>query len=226
MFSFFRRNQKESEQCFIQDNPIDTELSYKNFIERVDDQLIGKAIDEKLLILNYLIDSVEIDMCSSAVLEPFISHCRPLLEPFPILFYDNDEVIRVYREKMNVSLSTSHVYVCPWSSKRQVSNILYLNKKDWVFDVSNHKSYYYSDLNLLYVYNGNHSINAGRYFKKGSVLAYEVDMIPLYKDCTTDGKALIYKNNQAISDFSDFRLAVLFTLGKYRWEINHRHIND
>ena len=34
------------------------------------------------------------------------------------------------------------------------------------------------------------------------------------------------KNNQTISDFSDFRLAVLFTLGKYRWEINHRHIND
>lgn len=99
MFSFFRRNQKESEQCFIQDNPIDTELSYKNFIERVDDQLIGKAIDEKLLILNYLIDSVEIDMCSC-------------------------------------------------------------------------------------------------------------------------------KNNQTISDFSDFRIAVLFTLGKYRREINHRHIND
>lgn len=34
------------------------------------------------------------------------------------------------------------------------------------------------------------------------------------------------KHNQTISDFGDFRLAVLFTLGKYRWEINHRHIND
>lgn len=25
------------------------------------------------------------------------------------------------------------------------------------------------------------------------------------------------KNNQTISDFGDFRIAVLFTLGKYRW---------
>ena len=100
--------------------------------------------------------------------------------------------------------------------------IIYLFNKDFAYDKVNHYSYYYDDIDLCYVYNGNHSINAGRYYKKGKIISVCCNMTLLYDNCYTDGlKWYNLHTNEVIDTVEDFRLAAIFELAKKRYMLNN-----
>ena len=82
--------------------------------------------------------------------------------------------------------------------------------------------YYYKELNICQVMNGNHSIAAGIYTEKGTVLAKIVDMKPLFENLKTDG-AYYYSihNNTIIEEVQDFRIAVIFEIAKMKYKLEN-----
>ena len=86
----------------------------------------------------------------------------------------------------------------------------------------NHIVYYYKELNICQVMNGNHSIAAGIYTEKGTVLAKIVDMKPLFENLKTDG-AYYYSihNNTIIEKVQDFRIAVIFEIAKMKYKLEN-----
>ena len=86
----------------------------------------------------------------------------------------------------------------------------------------NHIVYYYKELNICQVMNGNHSIAAGIYTEKGTVLAKIVDMKPLFENLKTDG-AYYYSihNNTIIEEVQDFRIAVIFEIAKMKYKLEN-----
>lgn len=181
--------------------------------------------EDKLLLLDYLIQTILADVCADAVFKPLVSWPEQTLsDPFPSKYYDKtgQEHPIMQGEVIPVDLETSIVYVQPWSKEKAVSKLLFLKNHDFVFDRNNHYSKYYANINLCYVYNGNHSINAGRYYRKGTIMSPVYDLESLYPHCTTDGIYWYNKHTGSrISEVADFRLAAVFSIAQLRWTIRN-----
>lgn len=197
--------------------------SYRSIVELAKRYTDKQTIQEQILMLTYLINSLLDDICTSVIVEPLIKPVMGILQdPFPREYYDengNSHSISIDK-KINVDLSASKIYVRPWNNKRTFDNLKSLLIKDFVFHEENHFSIFYTDINLCYVYNGNHSINAGRYLQKGTILSEEYDISLLYSNYVTDG---IYwydtHSKEVIYKVKDFRLAAVFSLAQMRYKI-------
>ena len=202
--------------------------NFKSVIEIAEVNIHDKDDLEKIVILDYIIDILKIDICSSGIVEPFIiKPSSPYKFPFPFRIYDeNENQIEIFCGQKEITLENTDIYVRPWDTSRQFKNILNLKDKDFVYDKDNHYSYYYNDINLCYVFNGNHSINAGKYFKKGKIISTVCDITLLYHHCYTDGIHWYNSHtNNIITDVDDFRLAVIYQLAKKRYFIRN-NINN
>ena len=110
------------------------------------------------------------------------------------------------------------IYIQPWNNERTFNNLINLVNKDFKFDKINHKSIYYKDINLCYVFNGNHSINAGKYLKKGSIISQKLDLTQIYPHVFSDGRNWYnIHTNEIYYKVDDFRLASLFEIAKKRY---------
>ena len=217
---FFRKKKainvdKERRETFLH--------SYDRIIRLVDRYMNTYNRDEAVYILDYLIGSMLDDVCSSVIVSPWISYPNGLLpEPFPDHYFDenNDRHEIDTGKYTKVELAESRIYVRPWNTDRTVDNLLSLMIKDFSYDKSNHYSYYYGEIDLCFVYNGNHSINAGRYLKKGEILSKELDLTLLYPHCKTDG-VFWYNSHtdEKLREVSDFRLAAVYTLASMKHDI-------
>lgn len=187
--------------------------SVRLIMECANNYMENKSKAEQLILLDYLIDSLKIDLCATGIIFPWYNQpTTPFNLPFPSRVYDEkgNEIV-IYGAKTEVSLESSSIYVRPWENNRAFDSIIYLSNKDFVYDKDNHGSYYYDDIDLCYVYNGNHSINAGRYFKKGKITSVCCNMVLLYEHCFTDGKAWYNSHtNEVLFSVDDFRLAALY----------------
>lgn len=197
----------------------------KHLTETVQSFTNGKDKSEQIVIFDYIIKSLIDDACTSKIVEPLIKPTEGVLdEPLPLFYYDeNGNSKSIYTsKKISVDLTTANIYVRPWSIDKTLDSLLNLSDKRFVYKSNNHFSYYYTDINLCYVHNGNHSINAGRYYKKGTILSDEADTALLYPHINTDG---VYwynaHTNQIIDGVSDFRIAAVFLVAKMKNELTN-----
>lgn len=200
--------------------------SYKRLIYLANLYLDTYSQDEAVYILDYLISSILDDICTSVIVEPLITITSGILpEPFPVHYFDEyNEQHEIHTGNVrNIDLSKSNIYVRPWNTEKTMDNLISLMKKDFRYDKNNHYSYYYSDIDLCYVHNGNHSINAGRYLKKGEILSQELDLTLLYPHYKTDG-AFWYNSHtgENTGKVSDFRFAAVFTMASIRYDIKSK----
>lgn len=208
------------------DREMHIKASYERIIDVAKTYSHGSTKEEYLMLLDYLIDTLLDDVCTSVVVEPltrFVDGTLP--EPFPNVYIDekgNRHCI-CQKTKTAVDLSTAKIYVRPWNNDRTKKSMKRLSKEDFTYYEDNHWSIFYTDINLCYVYNGNHSINAGRYFHKGTIFSRKYDLPEIYPYCMTDG--LNWYNpftNQVLSNVSDFRLAAVYTLAQMRYTVKNQ----
>lgn len=199
--------------------------SFDSVINLTEAFLENKSDSDKIVILDYIIDILKVDICSSGIVEPFIIQpSEPYNYPFPNSVYDeNGNTINGRKGIIEIELDKTDIYVRPWNVERQFKSILSLKDIEFEYDKTNHWSLYYSDINLCYVFNGNHSINAGKYFKKGKINSEYLDLTLLYPHCYTDGKHWYNSHtNDIIADVDDFRLATIYELAKKRFFIKNK----
>ena len=211
------------------------EFSFKKYhskIMEVANSWIEKAEnnEERILLLDYLIDTILADVCTGKLFLPLITHPKlPLPSPFPTDYYDPFGVCETIQteETISVSLSGSTpVYLCPWNNERCAASLVKISKNKFVCD-DNHKAHFYTDIGLCHVYGGNHSINAGRYFKKGVIEATVCHTELLYPHCYTDGAYWHnFHTNEKLFRVSDFRFAAVYSLARIRANFKRENCCD
>lgn len=180
----------------------------------------NKPHEEQLIYLNYLIEVLLRDIVSSGAAAPLILHCKePFSEPFPTGYYDkNNNWNSIYSDKyIEVNLADTMIYVRPWNNRRTASNVRDFAKKAFVYQKEEHLSHFYTDIDLCYVFNGNHSVNAGRYYKNGKIISQVFETEKLYPYYETDGAYWYNKQTkEKYLQVDDFRLAAVYSLAKMR----------
>lgn len=191
----------------------------------------GQTTEAKIDILDYLIDVLLVELCACGAVDPLINSRSILYRngfraPFPIEYLDqNGQQVKMYGEQtMEVGLAKTKIYVHPWCNRKTADALALLKNSDFIYDKDNHISYYFTDLDFCYVYNGNHSINMGHYMKKGTIMSHICDMEQLYRKIRTDGVKWYLRENDNIirSEVEDYRLAAIFTFGQMRYELKRK----
>lgn len=178
--------------------------------------------DEQIILLDYIVDMLKEDICSGNAAKVLMSsYSSPFKEFIPLYYEDENGVKRsiLCDEKHSVNLAKAHIYLCPWNKMRIPDNLFRLKQVPFKYDDENHKSHYYTDIDLCHVYNGNHSIHIGVYLKKGEIKSEVCRTELLYSHCYTDGEYWYNSHtNKSISKVGDFRIAALY----YAAQIRHR----
>lgn len=204
-------------------NSCEIKQSYSEVISTARAWIRNKSEQDQILILDYIIDILIEDICSSGAADVLKNtSSSPFTKCIPRFCTDenNNTIDICTREKTEVNLSEVKLYVCPWNKSRTVDNLIRLNKTAFVFDETNHMSDFYTDINLCHVYNGNHSIHIGGYLKKGSITSNLCHTELLYPHCTTDGLYWYNKHTgDKLCNVPDFRLAAVFAAAQIRYEL-------
>lgn len=219
MTIFKHRNKENSKQnnniCINGKESYDEILSLVNTWRKQD------SGSEIINLLDYLIDVILTDVCTRHISDLLYQKEPPdnLKNIFPFSCFNEDkkELSIITNMNKEVDLSDTKVYVCPWHKKRLHDNLLNINKNNFEYDETNHRSYYFTDIDFCYVYNGNHSIHAGIYYKKGKIISKVCKTELLYLHCKTDG--LFWYNahtNEKIMPVTDFRIAAVFSIAQIR----------
>lgn len=144
--------------------------------------------------------------------------------PFFSSFYNEDGNTLSFSDsskKVNVNLSSTKIYLHPWNNDRTSESLVNISGNDFVYNKNNHFAIYYPYINLCYVTCGNHSINAGRYFRKGSIVADEFNLTACFPHIKTDGCYWFNAHtNEPLIPVDDYRFAAIFTIAKMKYELN------
>lgn len=220
MFNFrklFEKKHLNADSCLAQE-------SHWNIMKLAKCYIDNQPPEEADFLLQYLIDTVLDDICTSKIIEPLISYTdMPLIPPIISYCYDENgkEVTTLTKRIVEVNLTTAKLYLCPWNNEKLSENLCSLRKKDFEFQGNaNQISFYYEEINLCHVCDGNHSINAGRYLKKGTIKSELRSLKAIFPHCFTDGNWWYNKyTNKRICDVTDFRFAAAYSLAQLRSEL-------
>lgn len=191
--------------------------NYENICNMIENNIAKLSSREKLIVLNYYIETLTIDFGSCIIAKPLYQIITPNFTPFfPTVYYDeNGNFHNVSSRKRDISLKDTHIYLNAWNNERTISNLLNIEKNEIVYYNDNHYGNYYPELNLCQVFNGNHSINAGRYLKKGFITVDEYKLCDIFPYVTTDGYEWICtKYSASLGKVNDFRIASLYHISK------------
>jgi hypothetical protein len=182
--------------------------------------------EEKSIILNYIMNTIKIDMQSEYIVDLFYhSDAKEIpRDHFPLEYYDENgnkhELISGEPQMRLVSLKDDYVITFPWNVDRIKDNILNITKNGFRYFSNNHFAYYYSEVDLCIVCNGNHSIASGIYNKDGTIQVKVVDIAPLFQHVSTDGAYFFNRHtNEIVWGLQDFRIAILFEIAKMKYNI-------
>lgn len=183
--------------------------------------------EDKIIILDFMLDVIREDLKTDLLTTIFYSKENfesRIKFPFPFYYYDefgNEFELFPEEERLvRVDLAKDCVLVLPWNRKRMRDSIKNIFANEFKFDESNHKAYYFSHVDICYVYNGNHSIASGIVYKKGYIQAKECDLSKLFDHVHTDGLYWYNShNNQRLDDLFDFRIGIIYEIAKLKYQI-------
>lgn len=143
--------------------------------------------------------------------------------PFSRAYFKEDSDIpnkaKLIRDDKVIDLSKDPVVLLPWNRYAFSSIIKSIAEIGFKYIKSNHRGYYFSDLELCYIYNGNHSIATGIIKKTGQIEVKEYDIKNLFKDLTTDGSYWYINGERQLREVFDFRIAILYELAKIKYNL-------
>ena len=185
-----------------------------------------ETVEEQIAILDYLMEVIKTDFQAELRADMlYKQEARTVTEIFPVDYAIAHHMIPERGPKENwvlktVDLSKDCVLLVPWSEARMIRSIKNLFKNDFCYYSYNHWSYYYTYVDLCYVYSGNHSIAAGIHFRKGSIQAEQIDITPLFPHVHTDGIDWYNSHTgEVIGQTADFRIGALYEIAKLKKEI-------
>lgn len=219
MFKFFK---KEEPQKL---NDFNFAFSKVKFILKY-----ANTLDEKITILNSAIEIVKSDikysLLSDIIYKEFSRDLTGVfLAPFKVITENGIMENHYTDELIEIDLSKDTVISVPWNAERFAKKIIHLKNSDFIYHENNHFAYYFTDLDITYLYNGIHSGTVGALFKKGFIKAEKVNIETIYP-------YIYYKGDYAYSSIThekifkiiDYRLALLFELGKMRYNMLNENI--
>ena len=188
------------------------------------------TIEDKILLLDYLSNTIRTDMqtdiLSNIIYNPVKNEPIELPQLYIPSFYidENGESKEVYISRTadkEIELGEETVLSYPWSQSKLTDKIKLINKVEFKYYNDNHDAYYYPEIGICQVLNGQHSIACGIYHKKGKIWAKIINMQPLFDNIyTNDGTNWYSKyDNRTISKIKDFRIGLLFELVKIKLKL-------
>ena len=168
-----------------------------------------KGTAERLDFLEYALDVIRTDLIASYQAKQFYREIiRKEANPFP--FPDRFRCA----EKIEVDLAATPVFTVPRKRDSIIELLPHLKKERFAGN-DNHRAIHYPYMDICYVYDGVHSVTIGKYYKTGVITAETYDMRKVYETIYVDGEKWRYKNTgDMIADVFDYRLAVIFEIGR------------
>lgn len=118
-------------------------------------------------------------------------------------------------EKVELNLAETSVITDVWDQEKMRDAIRNVFQHGFQYIKMQHQAYYYPELELCEVYNGNHHVEAGKYFKNGKITAEVIHLSKLYDLLDTDGVYWISRENgNKLGRVRDFRMAILYELAR------------
>lgn len=205
-------------------------IEYKNAMAYIERILNEKMKDEdKIVILDFVSEMVKKDLQSNVITTIFYSEDhfkKNLTRLLPPLYFDENNVEHYFQPEdasnysKNIDLSTDCVLVMPWNKDRLPKNILNIFKNGFIHHPSNHMAYYYTELDICYVYNGTHSITSGIGYKNGLITAEVFQMNRIFEHIRTDGLHWYSThNNIQLGEVYDFRVAIIYEIAKIKYNL-------
>ncbi len=200
---------------------------FREAVAAVSAFLEGASDDRKLLLLNFVMEIIKNDLKYDLLTK--VLYTRRHLSswgwpPFPLVCYDeNGDRIEVFADagkKRAVNLAEDCVLVVPWDRRRLRLTVETVGTDGFEFDRLNHWAYYFSPIDICYVFNGKHSIAAGVGHKRGYIEAAEHDVSVIFDHVYTDGRYWYSRHSGAkLGPLYDFRIGILFELA---WQKSQR----
>lgn len=201
-------------------------IKFDETIDLAQSWVSGKSKEEQIILLDYMMEVIKTAMCIGEKVGTFSGNERPRLEtPFPTHYTSSDGTQKAFGtgEEIDVDLSSTDVYVRPWNKERTWQNILKIKQEEFKHDPSNHKADFYTGVDLCYISNGNHSINAGVYLKKGTIKANVIHIEQMFEHYDTDGYDWIeLKTGRRFALEPDETPAILYALYRMKYELEDR----
>ena len=228
---------KKKRNCGVKTCPVDYDGDYvkvrgqqefNNTMQFLKYGLMDKSMDDQILILDYVAELVKKDL-QYDLMTKIIYECFKMDFEinyfFPSKYYNQAGEKQLLKESLKkereIDLASDAVVLLPWELDRTVNQILNIAKNGFEYQPDNHWARYYTDLDICYVHNGNHSCGAGIGWQKGKIMANVVDMSPVFECIDTNGAEWIQvfgtpQQNEAVEDF---RLAILYKVIKMEKEL-------
>ena len=201
----------------IFDTPLTNKTQFDNFIDNMNIGLnaCASCYDKKeyLEYLRYMLCSDLEASAHSFYLEdkPYKQERVPVIV-FPASIKYKEEIIDFKDEDSFIDLQDTPIILNVWNRKREASALNLLRNVDFKFDPQNHMAKYYKGFNIVCVNNGNHTINAGRYYKKGTIKCGVIDVNKALPYISTDGIRWYWDGNSKTVE--DVRFAMLYEILK------------
>lgn len=179
-------------------------------------------------IIDYMLEAVKVDLQTSLQTEFLFNKyaVKEISYPFPRVYFDKFDVKHSLDvsddNKHEVWLSKSCIIALPWKQESYYNQAINLKYNDFEYYSSSHECCYFPYVDICYVLNANHSISSASAYKKGSLMEYCYDIVPLFENVCTDGLKW-YSSHTRIEMGSvwDFRTAVIFELAKMKYKLEH-----
>ena len=123
-------------------------------------------------------------------------------------------------KKVGVDFGKDSIITFPWKINSYGTGIIHVAKMGYKYENGNIQAHRYNHLNLTIITSGRHHSMAGIIAKQGIIEAEEIDTSIIYKNLVTDGaRWFLLKNHLAIGTVFDYRIAVIYSIGKMLYEL-------
>jgi len=219
------KNKLKSKKQHLYVTPPEIQFKFgMNFIESIKSK---STKDEQLLLLDFFIDTIKNDLQSEFMSHIFFNKqegLTPLNSLIPHSCYNaNGEYIEINDKSTKIiKLKSDTVFVRTWVETRLFDSLKLLAKTPFRYDEYNHFGYYYNFLDFALIYNGNHSITAGVYYKKGEIelpVCLTEKLFP-HVYATHDSWCNAH-NDEIIEEISDFRVSLIYEASKLKYKLKY-----
>lgn len=216
----FKKKPEEKELKISPKNEFEFTMDYVEFTLQFE-----KTIEDKINMIDFFMEMIRKDI-QYDLMSKFLYNSMDGIEidhPFPIeYFIDAPDVknsaILIRKDKV-IDLSKNTVILLPWDRYAFSGILKSINENGFKYIKSNHRGYFYSDVDICYVYNGNHSIATGIIKRQGQIKVKEYDIKGLFKDLATDGLSWYINGEKHETKVFDFRIAILYEIAKIKYNL-------